>query len=572
MTTDIETRLRRYGTTLDNATSTHAEPISNRRQGPNVAELELGGHEGRPGRRTRSLIAAAGLVAAASVAFVATVNQRDTPAPAPAPVPAPASAPNAVRTEWPVRMAPGVTPWFELNDEIIATMALQAPEPGPAQGRLRCTSWTAESGTVICANLTGEGYLPAVTYPGTRGPDAKYVDISTLHADIDAATYASTWSQGKDVGYEDAPLPQQDVTIDGAPGRLIETSSGIRRVTWSPQRGVLVAIETGPGLTRDDLLAIAGNITPTTATPSMPLLLAVADVAAGQQAIALGGVIDGEVCLATATGCSSLQSETTASLSTQPTEFGIAGLASGDVATIRAVWPDGATADITPIPQPIGSTQVFVLSTNTPVTLTALDAQGNTIPDSELSTNPAAPATAPPTTVSFDPTSATSTIPLDAPPPLSTSTVYIDGSTPPLPQDVLDTLGIEAPVRYVFTAQDMRLYVVTPYDTRTGIVIDTGDGYIAGWFDDETVTSGLAYLSGTEPHVVAGIAPDDVTNIIVNGTDIPVVEHAWLAIPDSTVTSFTIVRTDGTRQTVDLQNDASSATTVPASTPPSAAG
>jgi hypothetical protein len=568
MTTDLETRLRRYGTTLDNATATHPTLTVDRRTAPNVEEFELSLTTSRPTRRTRSLIAAAGLVAAASVAFVATVNQRNTPTPAPAP----ASEPNSAATQWSVRTATGLTPWFELNDEIIATMGLQAPEPGPAQGRLRCTSWTAESETVICASLTGEGYLPAVTYPGTAGPDAKYVDISTLHADIDPTTYATNWSQGKDVGYEDPPLPQQEVTIDGAPGRLIETASGIRRVTWSPQPGVLVAIETGPGLTRDDLLAISGNITPTTATPSMPLLLAVADVAAGQQAIALGGVIDGEVCLATATGCSSIQAVTTAAspLHTQPTEFGIAGLATGNVATIRAVWPDGATADITPTPQPVGTTQVFVVSTNSPVTLTALDDQGNAIPDSETVANPAPPEAAPPTTATLDPRPAATTAPLDAPTPLSSTVVRIDGNTPPLPQDVLDHLGIEAPARYVFSVQNMNLFVVTPYDTTTGMIIDTGDGYLTGWFDDETIAGGLAHISGNEPRVVAGIVPDDVTNIIVNGINIPIVEHAWLASPGSTVSSFTVVRTDGTTQTVDLPTDTPPATTLPGSAPPSA--
>jgi hypothetical protein len=424
MTTDLETRLRRYGTTLDNATSPQpasAATIRDRDPEPNSVELELSHGPDRP-RRTPSLVAAAGLIAAASVAFVAIVNQRDTepqvPATAPEPEPEPASI------LWPLQLAAGLTPWFEANDQIASALKLQSPEPGPAQLRLRCTSWTADRQTVTCNSLTGEGYLPAVTYPGAPGPDAsyagRYVDISTLHSNIDAATYAANYSQGKDVGYEDTPLPQQDVTINGAPGRLIETDNGIRRVTWSPLPGTLVAVETGPGLTRDDLLNIASNVTPTSETLPIALELAATDTDGdGRQVVALGGVFNGEVCLDITSTCAQVPDgppvggmNAPSVIYTQPTDFGIAGLATGDIATIRVTWPDGSITDITPTRQPIGTTQAFALITDSPATLTALDAAGNPIADTEIAgtehtSGPApatAPATAPPTTISGDTT------------------------------------------------------------------------------------------------------------------------------------------------------------------------
>lgn len=549
MTTDLETRLRRYGTTLDNATSTH--PAPELRHAPNVAELELSHTASRPRRRTRSLIAAAGLVAAASVAFVTSLTLRDTPNPAPASMPA------AVGNEWPVRMSPVLTPWFELNDAIVAMMDLQAPEPGPAQRSLRCTSWTVDDQTVVCSSLTGEGYLPAVTYPGAPGPDAsyagRYVDVSTLHSDIDAATYATNWSQGKDVGYEDTPLPQQDVRIGGAPARLIETSSGIRRVTWSPRPGVLVAVETGPGLTRDSLLAIADNIMPTRATPTIPLVLAATHVDAGEQAIALGGVVNGEICLATATGCTPMQTGTTSSsvLYTQPTENGIAGLATADVATIRVTWPDGAMVDITPTPQPIGTTQAFAFFADSSVILTALDAIGNTIPDTELTSDPDPPETVPSSTV------------LSTTPPTIT-----------VPADVLEQLDAGVSARYLLSTQGMHLFVATPDDTISCVIVDSGDGYPAGCADDTTIANSefvFVYGANAEsPTILAGIAPDDVTRVIVDGVDAAMAEHTWLAVSTATDITYTLVRSDGTTQTVQLgAAQFEPEHTVPGSTAPS---
>lgn len=362
------------------------------------------------------LMVAAAVMAVVGVGGVALVGSRDpgtTPTAAPTGSTPIASAPEVSDSapdatgEWPLQLDVGLTPWFEAGDPITAVFG--PPEAGPAQQRLRCTDWTVTDGTVTCNTLTGEGYLPAVTYPG---PDSKYVDISTLHSSVDAATYATNYSQGKDVGYEDAPLPQQDVTISGVPGRLIETANGIRRVTWSPQPGVLVAVETGPTLTRDELLTIASNVTPTTTLPSIPLVLASTGTDSdGRQAVALGGIINGEICLATPAGCTQVlqgvpEPGTVAATAiySHPTNFGIAGIATGDIVAIRAVHPDGSTADIPLARQPIGTTQAFALVTESPVTLVALDASATPIENVEITNNPPPGDTVVPTTVSANTT------------------------------------------------------------------------------------------------------------------------------------------------------------------------
>jgi len=412
MNTDLENRLRRYGNTLDNATSRpHAvvEAHTDHPFNPHDVEVELGYLAGRPRNRSRSLVGAACLIAAASAAFVFVINQRHTDPQVPA------SGPEAATGQWPLRLAPGLTPWFEANDPITADFG--RPEPGPAQQRLRCTTWTTDSQTITCDSLTGEGYLPAVTYPG---PNNNYVDISTLHSNIDAATYATNYSQGKDVGYEDTPLPQQDVTINGSSGRLIETANGIRRVTWSPQPGALVAVETGPGLTRDDLLTIASNITATPTLPSIPLVLASTEIdTSSRQAVALGGVINGEICLTTTTGCTQVLQSTSepgtvaaAAIYAQPTDFGIAGIVTGDIITIRATHPDGSITDLHPTQQPIGTTQAFALITDTAVTLSGLDAAGNPIRNIEVTNVPRPAEGVTPTTVTVSTTPGTI-----APPP-----------------------------------------------------------------------------------------------------------------------------------------------------------
>lgn len=333
MTTDLETRLRRYGTTLDNATSTH--PATDRPAAANVADLELNNSGGRRSGRTTSLIAAAGLVAAASVAFVATIAQRDTPTP----TPAPASQPGQVGTT--------LDP---LGNTIPDAEAACQPAP-----------------------------------PATAPP----------------------------------------------------------------------------------------NIVPLDGTPRDPL--------------------------------------------------------------------------------------------------------GNPTTDAELASDPATLAPAPPTTANMTPTDVTSDAgapatppPLDAASTLDRSVVHVESPPPLIPQKDLEFLRIDACPRYVLSSAGMRLFIVTPDDTRTGVIVTAGDGYIAGWFDNAIIAGGFANIYRPEaPTFVAGVVPDDVVSIIVDGVEVPIVERAWLAVPSSTDASYTVVRSDGTTQKVQLSTGQPQATTVPGSEPPS---
>jgi|JI10StandDraft_1071094.scaffolds.fasta_scaffold17765_3 hypothetical protein len=572
MTTDLETRLRRYGATLDHAASPQpsraAAPLRRVHESGEV-ELELSRVSDHPRRRARSLIAAAGLVAAASVAFVAVVTQRGTEPSAPAT--SPDNGPDSLDARWPVQLADGITPWFEVDDDTVTALQLQPAEPGPAQQRLRCTDWTADRGTVTCNTLRGEGYLPAVTHPGTPGTYARYVDVSTLHDAVDAATYATNYSQGKDVGYEDTPLPQQDVTVNGAPGRLIETDNGIRRVTWSPQPGTLVAVESGPGLTRDDLLTIADHVTPTTTQAAISLVLAATETdPEGRQAVALGGVIDGEICLTTTGGCEQVLPSTpepgtvaAAAIYSQPTDFGIAGIATGDIATIRASRPDGTTTDVTLARQPIGTTHAFALVTDTAVTLTAFNTDGTPIENIEVTTAPRPDETVP------------TTIYTTTPPSASTPTPSVPGR--PIPSEVLDQIGAGDDARLVLTLDGVSLFVATPDDTTTCLIVDTGDGYPAGCSDNRIIAGGEYWQLSRErpdsPNVLAGFAPDDVVRVIVNGADALMSQHAWMVVSDDAITSYTLVSDDGTTQTVELSPGSSvPANSVPGSTTPPISG
>lgn len=320
MTTDLEARLRRYGTTLDNATSTDPTPAHGRDTATNVAEFKVSSTSVRPRRRTGSLIAAAGLVAAASVAFVATITERDTPTPTP--TPAPASQPGSVGT----------------------TVA-------------------AVGNTMPVAETACQSTPPATAPPTVVPLDETAVDPLGIPATV-------------------APFASDPATLATAP--------------------------------------------PTTA--------------------------------------------------------------------------------------------------NTTAT--------------DVTSNAGAPATPPP---------------LDASSLLNRSVVHVESPPPLIPQSDLDFLRIDACPRYVLTAQGMRLFIVTPDDTRTGIIVTTGDGYLASWFDNNTIGGGDAYLYRPEaPAVLAGIVSDDVTSIIVDGSEIPIVDHAWLAVPGSAVSTFTVVRADGTTQITDL--------------------
>jgi hypothetical protein len=331
-------------------------------------------------RRVPVLIGSVALAAAASLAIVVVATrdnrQPDAPAAANGPSTSATSAPApAPAVSWPVHLAPGLTPWYEANDPV--TAALGAPQVGPTQARVQCTAWTAADGVVNCTALTGEGYLPAVGYSqGNR-----WVDIATLHSDIGVAAYAHNYSQGKDVGYDSAPLPLQDVTVAGQPGKLVETATGITRVTIEPVPGTLVSVEVGGGLTRADALTIAAGVRPTTATPTIPLVIAQsAPDADGMRVTAPGGVSGGNFCLVTDAGCATLSGDEPVRVQQMfQGRVGFAGLAAADVASLRITNADGTTTDVALEPAAVGTVKAFAIDMAPGATVIPLDASGTPI-------------------------------------------------------------------------------------------------------------------------------------------------------------------------------------------------
>jgi hypothetical protein len=390
MTTDLETRLRHYGTTLDRAADDDFNDVD-------VIPIDAA----LPRARYRLLVPALGLVAA----LIATLTWFETQRDSNTEEQTTASSPGVTEPDiWNLQLEPGLVPFYEANDPI--TAALGEPHYGPAAFALRCTEWTASDHTINCLGLGGNGYLPAVAYSGTGGRSGGVI-ISTLHSDIDAATYGANYSLIEDVEH-DAPIPQQDVTIDGKTARLAERADGVRRVTWSPSPGTLVAVETGEDLTRDELLIIASGVVPTTSSPSIPLELAHAKSDDGREAFALGWIRNGEVCVNTDTECQLVTasepqpgSVQAAAVYSRPTEFGIQGITTADIAAVRVTGLDGGTGatDIATTPQPVGVTRAFaVVSYSSPVTVIPLDATGNPIANFEMTQVPL-PATIPATTI-----------------------------------------------------------------------------------------------------------------------------------------------------------------------------
>lgn len=250
-----------------------------------------------------------------------------------------------------------------------------------------------------------------------------------------------------------------------------------------------------------------------------------------------------------------------------------AGPARTTLAPVGATIPD-AEAECQPAP-PATAPPTIV-----PLDGTPRDPLGNPTTDAELASDPATFPTAPPTTANMTPTDVMSDAGLPAtPPPLATATtidfddrsvVHVEFPPPLIPQKDLELLRIDACPRYVLSSAGMRLFVVTPDDTRTGVIVTAGDGYIAGWFDNAIIAGGFANIYRPEaPTFVAGVVPDDVVSIIVDGVEVPIVERAWLAVPSSTDASYTVVRSDGTTQKVELSTGQPQATTVPGSEPPS---
>lgn len=332
---------------------------------------------GHRSRRVPVLIGSVALAAAASLMLVVVANRDTRPSDAPSAsgpdtsgTNAPAPAPAVV---WPVRLAAGLTPWYEANDPV--TAALGAPGDGMAQNTVQCPTWTAADGVVNCTALTSEGYLPTVGYNSGE----RYVEIATLHSDIGIEAYANNYSHGKDVSYDEPPLLLQDVAVGALPAKLVETAAGVTRVTFEPVPGTMVSVEVGGGLTRDDALTIAAGVRPTAATPTIPLVIAQsAPDADGLRVTALGGVRDGNVCLLTDDGCATLVGD-------QPLlgqqamlgKFGFVGLASADVAALRVTTADGTTTYITLASLPVGTVKAFALTDG--VTVVPIDVNGTPI-------------------------------------------------------------------------------------------------------------------------------------------------------------------------------------------------
>ena len=145
-----------------------------------------------------------------------------------------------------------------------------------------------------------------------------------------------------------------------------------------------------------------------------------------------------------------------------------------------------------------------------------------------------------------------------------------------IPPGPLDSMVAGATPRVVVSFNGINLFLANPDSNSTCIIIDTGDGYPAGCTENTTIATGeywqLSRDRPESPTVLAGVAPDDVTRVVVNGTDAAMVEHAWLVVSDVAVDSYTLVRSDGTSQTIDLNTTGPTMNTVAGSTTPTPSG
>ncbi len=149
-----------------------------------------------------------------------------------------------------------------------------------------------------------------------------------------------------------------------------------------------------------------------------------------------------------------------------------------------------------------------------------------------------------------------------------------DTPTPSIPSGDLNFLVAGATPRHVLGLEGINLFLANPDSNSTCIIIDTGDGYPAGCTENTTIATGeywqLSHDRPDSPFVLAGVAPDDVTRVVVNGTDALMSNHAWLVVSNVSVDSYTLVHADGTSQTVDLNTSRPPVNTaVPGSTPQS---
>ncbi len=153
------------------------------------------------------------------------------------------------------------------------------------------------------------------------------------------------------------------------------------------------------------------------------------------------------------------------------------------------------------------------------------------------------------------------------------------GNTTPtlsIPPGPLDSMVAGATPRFVLSVSGINLFLANPDSNSTCIIIDTGDGYPAGCTENSIIATGeywqLSRDRPESPTVLAGVAPSDVTRVVVNGTDAEMAEQAWLVVSDVEVDSYTLIRSDGTSQTIDLNATGPTPNTVPGSTTPSPEG
>lgn len=175
--------------------------------------------------------------------------------------------------------------------------------------------------------------------------------------------------------------------------------------------------------------------------------------------------------------------------------------------------------------------------------------------------------------------SRTSPTPIDtAAQPAQTQPSSAGNSTPTLsiPPGPLDSMVGGATPRFVLSVNGVNLFLANPDSNSTCIIIDTGDGYPAGCTENSIIAAGeywqLSRDRPESPTVLAGVAPDDVTRVVVNGTDAVMAEHAWLVVSDAALDSYTLIRSDGTTQTIDLNPTGPTTNTVPGSTTPPLGG
>lgn len=154
------------------------------------------------------------------------------------------------------------------------------------------------------------------------------------------------------------------------------------------------------------------------------------------------------------------------------------------------------------------------------------------------------------------------------------------GDTTPtlsIPPGPLDSM-VATPIRFVLSVNGVNLFLANSLDgNSTCIFIEPGDGgHRSSCTENTTIATGeywqLSRDSPESPTFLAGVAPNDVTRVVVNGTDAAMAEHAWLVVSAAAVDSYTLVYSDGTSRTIDLNTTGPTMNTVAGSTTPTPSG